>query len=188
MSTTNRIIRLAAGLTAALSLTALAPTSADASVYAGQGTRGYHAIVRPTCRYFDTWNQVDLSAPPPQIYAANLRAGAGNDFQPVRYRVFLVDVGTNQTIASSNYSGIVTAGDNSPAVFSGAPVTWRLSSSGPGQQGYRVDYRIEWLRADNYGLSAWVADRATSYTYFIGQVGPYAPIDRCFGVKYAGLR
>ena len=176
----RRLVRLVAGLTAALGAMAVLAPAADAAPYAAGGTRGTHTIVRPTCRYFPTWNQVDLTASTPNIYAANLLAG--NESQPVRYRVFVVDLRTGQTVQSSAYSGVAIAWDYSPAVFSGAPATFRLPA---GQNQYRIDYRIEWLRSDNYGLSAWVADQATSYTYYIGQSYPYSPIDRCMGVSYA---
>ena len=114
--------------------------------------------------------------PPPSIYARNYWAGAGNDAQPVRYRVFVVDVQTGQTIASSGYSGIATAYDNRPASFSGSS-SWLLCNRGQ----YRVDYRIEWLRQGDNALLGWVADRVPTYMYIDQMVGSYA-IDRCMRI------
>lgn len=116
--------------------------------------------------------------PPPAIYAINYRAGFGNDFQPVRYRVFIVDRFTNRTVATSGWSGTAWAADNSPARFSGSAF-FNLNPNGQ----YLVDYRIEWLRTSDHAVVGWVADRAVSYNYVNGfGVGLLGPLSHCMRI------
>ena len=158
-----RRVLLTLPLAALLALASLlAATPAQAAIYAGSGSFGYHAVPQIDCRHktYGTTGVLEMTAAPPTVYTANFRAGAGNDGSYVRYAVFLVDYNTKQTLASSSYSAFAWAADNAPARWSG------VSQFSPNWRGrYLIDYRIEWWNPGASAPYAWSAYRADRYFY-----------------------
>lgn len=157
----KRVVLVA--IAAASALVGTGVHTADAAIYAGGGNFGaYTANARITCRHqiFGQAQSVVMTVPPPTAYAFNARAGANNDSNWIRYRVFLVDDRTGRTIQSSNYSQWVLATDVKPATWAGS-TTFRGDVT-RGQR-YTVDYRIEWWNSTRQ--VAWVADRSTNFFY-----------------------
>ena len=97
-----------------------------ARIYSRQGVVGPEQAPRIQCRNKPVWRAVQVVAPPPVIYARDQRAGGANDAAIVRYRAFVVDFTTGQTVDTSSYSGFAAAWDNAPAQFTGDPATFRL--------------------------------------------------------------
>ena len=142
--------------------TLVSGSPAQAAIYAGSGSFGYHAVPSIDCRHktYGTTGVLEMTATPPTVYTANFRAGAGNDGSYVRYRVFLVDYNTKQTLQASGYSAFAWAKDNVPASWSG------FTQFSPSWRGhYLIDYRIEWWNPGASQPYAWSAYRADQYKY-----------------------
>lgn len=166
MHSFTRIRRRALAVLAVLALTlaslVVLVSPASAGSYAGAGAIGPYAVPQIDCRHkiWGTTGVLQMTAPPPTVYAYNYRAGAGNDGAYIRYAVYLANVRTGATMQASSWSGWAWAADNRPAAFSGAAMyspDWR------GQ--YVVDYRIEWWAAGGRAPLAWTAHRADRYFY-----------------------
>jgi hypothetical protein len=155
---------------AAVLLTLMAGTgAAEAYPYAASGAWGPYVANSPVdCRHkvFGASSLLHMYAPAPAVFAKNRRAGGGNDAAWVRFRTFLVDYKTGQTLARNGWSAWVRAYDNRAARWNGSQF---FSADARGM--YRVDYRIEfWNQTSMIG---WVADRSTNYYYYDnGNVGP----------------
>lgn len=172
----KRIARLIVVLIVSLTTLQLLAPAASAAVYARDGRTGKSYVYRGACSYMRTnlngWLRTETA--PPAIYARNRRSGYGNDSQLVRYRAFLVDAWTGDTISSTNYTSWARAYDNRPANFLGNTyfdAGWRGN--------YVIDYRIEWRRGDGT-VAGWVAQRHNSYNAYYQNVGPYGPIATCY--------
>jgi hypothetical protein len=117
------------------------------------------------CRYYDYWQDIGLTTPAPEVYARNNRAGGGNDWQWVRYRVYVINRYTGSTSSPDGWSDWQQAWDNSYARFtrqsSGA---LHLSAKYP--HSYRLEMRVEWWNQTSM-LGA-VAHRITPYRYSFG--------------------
>jgi hypothetical protein len=139
---------------------------AGAGIYAGSGVWGYNQPAAVSCRYLDAWGQLRVEVPPPVAYAYNRYAGAGNDWQMVRYRLFYVDPRTGASLGSSGWSGLTWAGDTTAAAWSGTTMMsfgWR--------QHIQVHTRIEFY--DRYGrYEGYTAHTANRYTLFHGYSYP----------------
>ncbi len=177
------IIRRVAGvLTAVLGLSVLATPAADAATIGYGGYLGYYTVPHTVvCQSMSAWNQLKLIVPAPSVYARNDTVGWGNDSQPVRYRLRIIDLVTGQRLETA-YSRIVTAFDNvSP--FGGVTPLY-VPASGPagiGNASYRVEYQIEWLRWGDNQVVGWVVDHVARYNY-INMNGSQGVFDRCIRV------
>ena len=163
------LVRLA--LVPAVAILALIASTGAVQAYpfAASGAWGPYVADAPIdCRHkvFGASSLLHMHAPAPVVYAKNIRAGGGNDAKWVRFRTFLVDHKTGQTLARNGWSDWVYAYDNRPARWNG---TQFFSADARGM--YNVEYRIEfWNQTSMVG---WVADHSTSYNYFDnGNVGP----------------
>jgi hypothetical protein len=164
--TTRKSFRvvLATGLVALAA--ALASGDASAYRYWTTGAVGPSSTYPGICRYMDAWRLLQISTPPPLVFARDNNYGGGNDAQWVRFRTFLVSTG-GSTIRANDYSEWRVAYDNSPAAFS--PSDPRLGFTGV-PDGSMIDIRIEWWRN---GMLGAVADRVYPYAYFRGATGPF---------------
>lgn len=157
-------------------LTALHSPAANAAVISTSGAVGTYSIPRGDCYNRPAWNQLELRARIPSIYATNYRAGAGNDAQHVRYRVLVWDMRTARYVAQSGFSGTAVAYDNRPASFSGSPTSFRLDRLGR----YRLAYEFEFFHPQTGRLSGRQSFELTQYQYYNGyQAGPFGPFDSC---------
>lgn len=140
----------------------LLPAPAEAARYAGGGYVGWHRTPDVDCRHkiWGSSSVLQMTAPPPTVYAYNARTGGGNDGAWVRYRIFLVDARTGQTLNSTGWSGFAWALDNRPAAWSGSAM---FSPDARGQ--YVLDYRIEWWSGGASTYHGWSAYRADRYPY-----------------------
>jgi hypothetical protein len=142
---------------------------AQAYPFADSGAVGPYSVDAPIdCRHkvFGASSLLHMNAPGPIVLAKNFHAGGGNDAAWVRFRTFLVDHRTGQTLARNGWSDWVYAYDNRPARWTGSQF---FSADARGM--YNVQYRIEfWNQTSMVG---WVADHSTTYNYYDnGNLGP----------------
>lgn len=140
----------------------------SAATYWSSGSVGYATVPQGVCTYHNSWRRLDASIDPPAIYARNTTAA--QDWQWVRYRVFVVDA-FGQTVQSSGYSAFVVAYDNVPATFSGRTTFTNVPD------GSRIDLRIEWW-SPTQQVGA-LAHRVDSYLHYSGMVGPFGNMSSC---------
>ena len=116
-STISRVV-VATACAVAIGVGVIAQPAVAGQTYLG-GTSGYVVLPTATCYYKETFNQNNVKIPAPQIYAADVNWGGGNDGNWTRYVVYVLDP-NGQVVRTSNYSGWAYAYDNRPAAFSGA--------------------------------------------------------------------
>lgn len=159
---------------------AMPGTAAAGELGSGGWAKGPSSIGQGSCSYMPAWAVLRISAAPPNIYAANHVSGWGNEWQWVQYRALLRDYNTGAIVASTPYTSLVKAYDNSPAQFSGV-TTFDASWKGH----YVLDYHIQWIdsRYSTPGaVTGWSIQRFDNYAYYSNRTGPYGPISSC--LKY----
>lgn len=144
-------------------LSVLGSSPAQAVLYAGAGVWGYNVPSEVTCRYLDAWGQLRTEVTPPLAYAYDRTAGAGNDTQQVRYRLFYVDQVTGASLGSSGWSGFAWAYDNYPARWSGVTM-----QSFDQRKVIRVETRIEFYNGRTGVYEGWTAHTADRYWFYPG--------------------
>lgn len=162
---------IAAVLTVTALTLGLTANKADAATYWSTGAVGSAQLPRGVCKFHNAWGRLDASINAPTIYARDYRAGGGNDWAWVRYRVFVVD-SRGQTVQASSYSSWAVAYDNQPAALSGATTFQNVPN------GARLDIRVEWWNSTS--MVGALAFRVGHYNHYSGMVGPLGPMDSCW--------
>jgi hypothetical protein len=143
----------------------LAGDSLAGTQYWSTGSIGPSTTYVGHCRYYDAWNDIGLTTPAPEVYARNNYAGWGNDWQWVRFKVFIINRNNGDVYTPDGWSEWQKAWDNTPADFDWASAgAMHMSAKYP--HSYRAEVRIEWWNQTSMlGASA---HRITSYRYSFG--------------------
>jgi hypothetical protein len=174
--TLRRISTGVIGIALTLAATAVAAPTASATVGGSSGAPGPSQVSQGKCYYVrtNTTGSLRTVTAPPTVWARNVRTGWGNDTQRVRYAAFAVEVGTGRYLDQTGYSGMVWAGDSTPATWTGS-TTLNVSDR---TKNFMVVYLIEWI--DNYGrIVGSVAQIVDSYLYYHQNIGPYNAMVSC---------
>jgi hypothetical protein len=158
----TQVLRIASAVLLVLALVAASAAAAEAAVYDGGGVFGFNGPATVTCRHMAVRGQIRTETPPPKAFAYNRTAGGGNDWQQVRYRLLYRDATTGAVVASSNWSPLAWAGDNTPAQWSGTTMwsfDWRAK--------IRVDTHIQYYNR-NGAYEGFLSHKADRYHYFDG--------------------
>jgi hypothetical protein len=142
---------------------------ASAARLTSSGTIGYVGLPTGKCTHYPSWKRLDVTVSPPAIYAPDVRAGSGNDSAWVRYEVYAIDR-NNNLVTWSNSSAWVTAYDNTPASFTGAPLTFTNIP----------DFTTVWMYVEWYGAGNAVYKLDSYQLYVKGLSLPYGPADSCW--------
>jgi len=126
------------------------------------------------CTFLNAWILLRLATHPPVVYAHDDHPGGGNDTALVRYRTYIVNAQTGETVAAHDFSEFATATDSVPASFATAQSLDQVPNR---DFSWRLDVRVEWWSAGK--MTGAVAHRIPSYYYYVGGAGPIGPIDSC---------
>jgi hypothetical protein len=152
-------------------------TQAHAQVIQRSGVYGATAPGVVQCRYYNNRGQLSVRAYGPAATAYNRYAGAGNDWQQVRYRVVWYNKFSGNVIRTSGWSGAVWAGDtNATAARWGTGYTfelWRYDDQ------IAVGYQLAFYNGTTGTLEGVLIDLQTIYQDYQEDQSSGSSRDRC---------